>query len=234
MIIKRGFLVLILIGFAMMFSTFLNNYKPAAEPGRVAQYYLQQDSIEKLGSANVVTAVVVTYRGLDTLGEISILFLVASILGFFLTGTKRKQTVVKHPPSEILETASGILVPLTFLFGAYVFLNGHLTPGGGFQGGAIIASGAMLAMIAKPFAPFKHSVIAIVESLSGLTYVLIGALGLVLAGGFLDNNLLLPIGKVGHLLSGGAIPIIYSLVGLKVGTELSTMLIKMRDTEVEQ
>ncbi|MCK5808275.1 sodium:proton antiporter [bacterium] len=232
--IKKGFLVLLLAVFVVMFANFLGNYTPSTDPGKLANFYLAEDSIEKLGSANVVTAIVVTYRGLDTLGEVSVLFLVASILGFFLTGTKRKEDEVVHAPSELLKTASGILVPLTFLFGAYVFINGHLTPGGGFQGGAIIASGSLLAMLANPFGHFKHTIISVVESLSGVTYVLLGGLGMVLAAGFLDNNILLPIGKVGNLFSAGAIPLIYSLVGLKVGTELSAMLIKLRDTGVEQ
>ncbi len=234
MIIKKGFLVLVLIGFALMFANILRNYTPPERTTDLAQSYLSKGAIEKVGSANVVTAIVVTYRGLDTLGEVSVLFLVASIIGFFLKDSKRSTSEVKHEASELLRTAAGILIPLIFMFGAYIFINGHLTPGGGFQGGAVIASGAMLAMLAKPFEPLKHAAITLVESLSGVTYVLVGSLGLVLAGGFLDNRILLPTGPLGMLISAGAIPIIYSLVGLKVGSELSAMIEKMRDAEVEQ
>jgi multicomponent Na+:H+ antiporter subunit B len=62
-----------------------------------------------------------------------------------------------------------------------------------------------------------------IESLSGAFYVVIGVLGLVLAGGFLDNRFL-PLGQFGSLFSAGAIPIIYSLIGLKVGSELTGIL----------
>jgi multicomponent Na+:H+ antiporter subunit B len=68
----------------------------------------------------------------------------------------------------------------------------------------------------------------VIESLSGLFYVLIGLLGLVLAGGFLDNRIL-PLGNFGTLLSAGAIPLIYSLVGLKVGAELVGILHSLRE-----
>ena len=58
----------------------------------------------------------------------------------------------------------------------------------------------------------------------------VGVLGLFLAGGFLDNRIL-PIGELGSLFSAGAIPIIYSLIGLKVGAELSSMLVNLSETE---
>jgi multicomponent Na+:H+ antiporter subunit B len=65
------------------------------------------------------------------------------------------------------------------------------------------------------------------ESLSGFSYVLIGVLGIVLAGGFLDNRIM-PLGDFGTLFSAGAIPIIYIFVGLKVGSELSAVLDRFR------
>jgi multicomponent Na+:H+ antiporter subunit B len=67
-----------------------------------------------------------------------------------------------------------------------------------------------------------------VESLSGAAYVGIGILGIVLAAGFLDARLL-PLGEYGNLVSAGVIPVIYSLVGLKVGAELTGILDRMRN-----
>ena len=72
--------------------------------------------------------------------------------------------------------------------------------------------------------------ICTVESFAGVLYVGIGLLGLVLAGGFLDNRIL-PIGDLGQLISAGAIPLIYSLIGLKVGAEFSSMLASLSETE---
>jgi len=130
----------------------------------------------------------------------------------------------------LLTTGSYLLVPLILLLGAYVFINGHLTPGGGFQGGAIVASAILLMLLTDPLRHFSHQVITIIESISGLLFVSIGVLGLFLAGGFLDNRIL-PVGELGSLFSAGAIPIIYSLIGLKVGAEFSSMLVNLSETE---
>jgi multicomponent Na+:H+ antiporter subunit B len=140
------------------------------------------------------------------------------------------QEIPKEPPreaSELLGSGSMLLFPLLMLFGVYIFLHGHLTPGGGFQGGVVIASAMLLLMLARVSFHLNHLVISLVESLSGFFYVAIGVLGLVLAAGFLDNRIL-PLGEFGSLFSAGAIPIIYSLVGLKVGTELTNVLGTMR------
>ncbi len=61
-------------------------------------------------------------------------------------------------------------------------------------------------------------------------YVAIGLLGLVFAGGFLDNRVL-PIGILGHLVSAGVIPLIYSLIGLKGGSDFSLILAELKETE---
>ncbi len=87
----------------------------------------------------------------------------------------------------------------------------------------MIASGVLLLFLALPYAKLRHGLLSVLESLSGFGYVLVGILGLVLAGGFLDNRFL-PLGNYGDLLSAGAIPVIYIFIGLKVGTELSAVL----------
>ena len=81
-----------------------------------------------------------------------------------------------------------MLIPLIALLGAYVLANGHLTPGGGFQGGAILASGVLLVLLADPGRRFGHALIARIESVAGLAYVGLGLLGMLLAGGFLSYN----------------------------------------------
>jgi multicomponent Na+:H+ antiporter subunit B len=223
---------LVLIGIALMFFQIFETYHGNTSLNKTAAYYAANGP-DELGSANLVTSVVVTYRGLDTLGEVTILFLVASIIGFFLKVEKEAKTKREvRDGGEILQTASSVLVPIIFLFGAYVFVNGHLSPGGGFQGGAIIASGTLLIFLADPFKKLGHNIITIIESIAGFSYVVIGILGIFLAGGFLDNRIL-PLGEFGKLFSAGAIPVIYSLVGLKVGSELSAVLGKFNAVQEE-
>ena len=86
-------------------------------------------------------------------------------------------------------------------------MNGHLSAGGGFQGGAIIASGVMLLLLAKPATKLDHGFLSFTESLAGVLFVLVGIAGLIFAGGFLDNRVL-PLGQFGAFFSAGAIPLI--------------------------
>lgn len=228
----RKFVALLLLGgIAALFMGLLFTYEPDPELNTTARYYAERTAAD-IGAANIVTAIVVTYRGLDTLGEVTVLFLTAAIVGLVLARGRRRDHKERHlaPVGELLTTGSRFLAPLIILLGVYVFVNGHLTPGGGFQGGAIIASGVLLILLADPCRCLSHRIIDTVESVSGLFYVGIGLMGIVLAGGFLDNHLL-PIGKLGDLFSAGAIPLIYSLIGLKVGAEFSSILAHLSETE---
>jgi len=227
--IRRASVLLLLIGLAFIFARLLFGYTADSELNVTARYYADHTAND-IGASNIVTAIIVTYRGLDTLGEVTVLFLTASIIGLVLARSKRTVGRQRPAPGELLATGSRLLVPLILLLGAYVFINGHLTPGGGFQGGAIIASAALLLLLTDPLQNFSHRLIAIVESVSGLFFVSIGLLGIFVAGGFLDSRIL-PTGELGSIFSAGAIPIIYSFVGLKVGAEFTSMLANLAETE---
>ncbi|MBU1237274.1 MAG: Na(+)/H(+) antiporter subunit B [Gammaproteobacteria bacterium] len=229
--IRRAVVLALVLAMGAIFATLLAGYAPDGDLNLTARYYADRTAPD-IGSANIVTAIIVTYRGLDTLGEVTVLFLSATIVGLVLAGGRRRETAQRPPVpvGELLTTGSRFLVPLIMLLGVYVFVNGHLTPGGGFQGGAVVASGVLLMLLADPLKHFSHRLIAAVESVAGFAYVVIGVLGLVLAGGFLDNRIL-PLGELGALASAGAIPLIYSLVGLKVGAEFSSMLASLSETE---
>ncbi|MBU1238540.1 sodium:proton antiporter [Myxococcota bacterium] len=229
--VKKLVAIAILAGIAFMLYGLFASYTQKETLPKTSRYYAIKGP-DELGSANLVTSVVVTYRGLDTLGEVTILFTVASIIGFFLRSRTKREARAENPreTSEILHTGVAFLVPIIFVFGAYVFIGGHLSPGGGFQGGAIIASGTLLLFLAQPKTSGGHTLITFVESVSGIAYVGIGIAGIFLANGFLDNRIL-PVGEFGTIFSAGAIPIIYSLIGLKVGAELSAILYKLKDAK---
>lgn len=227
--IKRVIALVLLFAVGTLFTSLLVGYAPDSDLNQTARYYAERTAGD-VGAANIVTAIVVTYRGLDTLGEVTVLFISAAIVGLVLA--RGRPTNVpsqsRAPVGELLSTGSRALTPLILLLGVYVFVNGHLTPGGGFQGGAIIASGMLLLLLADPLKHFSHQLIALLESLSGLLFVGIGVLGVLLAGGFLDNRLL-PLGNLGELFSAGVIPVIYSLIGLKVGAEFASMLASLSE-----
>lgn len=227
--VKRLLAFALLAVLGGVFAALLLGYAPDTELNLTARYYAGRTAAD-LGAANIVTAIVVTYRGLDTLGEVTVLFLAAAIVGLVLADSKHGRSRVRPPVGELLSTGTRFLVPLILLLGVYVFVNGHLTPGGGFQGGAIIASAVLLMLLADPLRHFGHNLISAIESLAGLFYVAIGVAGLFFAGGFLDNRLLPP-GELGTLFSAGAIPVIYSLIGLKVGAEFASMLASLSETD---
>lgn len=231
--IRNFFIILIIAGLASVFASLFWSFGANDTLTPLATHYADYGAIE-VGAPNLVTAVVVTYRGLDTLGEVTILFLVAAIISFFLKTEKNAEdNKPLRESSEIILTASKLLMPVVMVLGIYVFINGHLTPGGGFQGGAIIATAFVLLLMANPRAHLNHKIVAAVESVSGMAFVVIGVLGILLAGGFLDNKIL-PLGRFGQLFSAGAIPLIYSFVGLKVGSELSNILSNFQAVQKEE
>ena len=217
---KRLFIMISIAGVALLFYDILVEFQGPTSLNPLAEHYVAEGP-QELGAANLVTSVVVTYRGLDTLGEVTVLFIAATGVAALLK--RRTHTTPKRAASELVRTGSHVLVSLIFLVGVYIFINGHLTPGGGFQGGAVIASGVLLAFLANPNQTLNHQLMSKIESISGLSYVAIGTLGLVFAGGFLDNRFL-GLGSFGMLFSAGAIPLIYMCIGLKVGAELSNVL----------
>lgn len=234
--LRNSLLAAIILVIGYMFYNVYSTYETRTELSGMAQHFASKGA-EEVGAANLVTAIIVTYRGFDTLGEVTILFLTASIISFFLKLKEEEAAseIDHRDTSELLVTASKLLIPIIFLFGIYVFMNGHLTPGGGFQGGAIIATGVALMILAKPNLRINQTVIHWVESISGVSFVLIGILGfLLMDGGFLSNKLFGDnLGEFGTLFSAGAIPIIYSFVGLKVGAEISNILNKYQKSQKE-
>lgn len=223
--IKRIFILLAILGLVLMFLPFLKNFDFHEELGDLSSQYVE-GSINDLNTQNVVTAVIVTYRGLDTLGEVTVLFLATAGIGLLLR--KKKTSIKSRESSELLQTGSQFLFVLIILAGVYIFTHGHLTPGGGFQGGVLITTAFLLLILADVNLKFNHTILLFVESFSGIFYVIIGLLGVLLIGmnSFLDPAIL-PLGNFGKLLSAGVIPVIYSLVGLKVGSELTTIIDKM-------
>lgn len=230
--IRNSLLILLIAGMAWILFQEFSAYQGGDTLNSTSEYYAKNAPTET-GAANLVTAIVVTYRGFDTLGEVTILFLTAAIIGFMLSLGKNTDRKPEQSTSELLETASNVLLPIIILVGVYIFINGHLTPGGGFQGGAVLASAIILWLMSVSGPKISHTLLEVTEAFSGFGFVILGVLGVFLAGGFLDNKIL-PLGTFGSLFSAGAIPVIYSLIGLKVGAELSKIIIVLNQTQGEE
>lgn len=223
---RKVFAILLLGIFGYYILSTVLNLDFGNKPFGVGKHYLES-TVEETGSVNAVTSIVVSYRGFDTLGEVTVLFLAATGLGAILYDKRGKKRELQHA-SLIVRVASQIIFPMIVLLGAYVFVHGHLTPGGGFQGGAIIATGVLLMMMSYRTFETNHKILSWIESLAGIAFASIGFTGLLLGKTFLEN--FLSKGTPNELISGGIIPIIYVAVGFKVGAELTTLLDNMLKT----
>ncbi len=182
----------------------------------------------EVGTANIVTSVLLAYRGLDTLGELTVLFVAATAAGLVL-GQRRSEESFEPEAGFILKTAADLLFPFLIILGIYIILHGHLTPGGGFQGGAILATAFFIPILASPTSSLNHRVSSTIEGLAGSAFIIIGLFALFSKGDFLTP--LFGTGEIGQLFSAGSLPLLYLAVGLKVGAELAGLLARLQETE---
>ncbi len=232
---RRGAAIVLIAFLGIIFATIAASYSQRSSLPELAAAYVDLVPRE-LGAPNVITGILLTYRAFDTLGEVAVLFMVAAGVGLLLGagGEERDEvqagirgSLKETPPTEIVQNGADILVPLIAIFAAYIVMHGHLGPGGGFQGGAVMASCVLLLLLAKPDYRIKLAHFSFIESLAGLLIVVVGIAGIILASGFLDNRVL-PLGEFGAFFSAGAIPVLSVLLGVKVGCELSVIIERFR------
>jgi multicomponent Na+:H+ antiporter subunit B len=234
---RRIFVVIAIVLFGLVFATLATSYTEQDSLRQLAEGYVQLVP-QKLGAPNVITGILLTYRAFDTLGEVAVLFMVGASIVLVLDAGRRPRAAAHspeelRPSSEIVQSGTQILSPLIAIFAAYIIMNGHLSAGGGFQGGAVIASCVLLMLLAYPHYQLNIEFLTITESVAGVLFVLVGIAGLIVAGGFLDNRIL-PLGQFGAFFSAGAIPVLSIVLGVKVGCELSVILDGFRPGPVEQ
>jgi len=218
---QQFFSMLFLIGLLFLLSI-LTGLLPFATPPMLIGQAIQQQAVDATGAANLVTSVVLGYRGIDTLGELSILFAASAAGGLVLGKTVRAKKAASENTGFILQAGTDLLFPLLLVAGLYIVLHGHLTPGGGFQGGVLLATAFFLPVLVRPGTSVSHKLLIVIEGLAGASFIAIGLLALYQGGEFLQP--FLDKGLTGQLLSAGTLPLLYLAVGLKVGAELAGLL----------
>jgi multicomponent Na+:H+ antiporter subunit B len=182
-------------------------------------------AVEERSATDVVTAVNFDYRGFDTLGEEFILFAAALVLVLLLRRLREEKAGPLadharrvHTTSAAVRLTCVALVGPTVLLAIYITTHGHLTPGGGFQGGVIAATGLLIVYLGSDYPTMRRlrprRLVATAEGVGAAGFVLIGLAGLIAAGAFLEN--FLPRGTPGELVSSGTIPLLSFSVGLEV------------------
>lgn len=227
-------------GLFAMFAAGLSGLHPAGYAAGLpaASYgdFVNSVTVPERHVTDAVAAVNFDIRGFDTLGEEYIMF--ASVLGVLLL-LRRQPDERNGPPIDkrkgrSIPAASDAVRILTIslagpmvLFGIYVVVHGQVTPGGGFQGGVILATAPLLIYLAGEFESLRKLaprwLVEISEAIGAGGYVLIGAAGLFASTAFLHN--LLPLGQAGDVFSGGTVALLNVTVGLEVAGGFIVLLL---------
>lgn len=200
-------LVVVLTGIALIYATFdMPHFADPQAPAHnhVAPRYIQ-DSAQETGIPNIVTSILASYRGFDTLGEVFVIFTagigVLALLGFMTGGSgsgPKKYGQFKDTASlrhhTVLHVISKILIPLILLYAFYIQFHGEYSPGGGFQAGVIFAVAFILyAMVYGLQAAYKiisPKALRLAMVSGVLLYASTGLASLFLGGNYLDYNVL--------------------------------------------
>ena len=201
-----------------------NANNPASN--EVVEKYIE-DGLQDTGAVNIVTGMILDYRAFDTFGESNVLFIATCAVLILLRNDKkdrrnaaeeRREQFYEPKDDSILQRITFLLFPIIVIFGIYVILNGHISPGGGFSGGAIIGAGLILYANAFGFEKlnrfFTEKTYKTV-SFSALTfYCLAKSYSFFTGANHLESGI--PLGTAGAILSSGLILPLNICVGLVV------------------
>lgn len=182
-------------------------------------------------TANVISSINFDQRGLDTLGEESIFLASVMVITVLLRPaadeTEQRELSTGRPlDSTVL--GGLLLLPVTLILGLDVITHGHLTPGGGFQGGVILGSGIHLLYVAgtyrllertRPVRPFEWT-----EAIGAGAFACLGISGVLLGVSFLAN--VIRQGSFGTLFSAGTVPVLNGVVGIEVASGVVVLISK--------
>lgn len=178
---------------------------------------------------NAVSSVNFDQRGLDTLGEETILL--ASVLGAAVLLRPSRRETRREPPDvgrvlPATRLAGYLVLPAALLLGLDVVVHGHLTPGGGFQGGVVLATGLHLVYVAGSYPALRRlrpvTWYEYAEASGAGAFALIGVAGLLASGSFLAN--VLPLGQFQQLFSSGTVLALSVATGCEVAAGVVVLL----------
>ena len=228
--------VVICLGIIWMLLQTAAYLPPFGNPGNpanneVSRRYIEQ-GMQETGAVNIVAGMILDYRAFDTLGESNVLFIAACSVLILLRISSEKHggdavaqleaeadDRMYEPKNDlILQRIASFLVPLILLFGVYIIMNGHISPGGGFSGGAVMGAGLILYLNAFGFKKterfFTFKTFKVV-SLCALSFYAVSKAYSFFTGANHLSSFITP-GTPGRLFSAGLIPYLNIAVGLVV------------------
>ena len=199
----------------------------------VSRRYLEQGA-EETGAVNAVTGLILDYRAFDTLGESAVLFAAAASVILLLNRPDRRTRTFRGP-DQLTNLLGRPLLPVILLFGVYVILNGHLSPGGGFSGGAVLGGGLILASLVlgeermEELLPSRRT--THLTALCLLAYAVMKGYSFFTGGNHVGPDV--PKGNPGDLFSGGLILPLNICVGIIVACTMYTFYTLFLEGEEE-
>ena len=187
----------------------------------VSRRYLEQGA-EETGAVNAVTGLILDYRAFDTLGESAVLFAAAASVILLLNRPDRRTRTFRGP-DQLTNLLGRPLLPVILLFGVYVILNGHLSPGGGFSGGAVLGGGM------EELLPSRRT--TRLTALCLLAYAVMKGYSFFTGGNHVGPDV--PKGNPGDLFSGGLILPLNICVGIIVACTMYTFYTLFLEGEEE-
>jgi multicomponent Na+:H+ antiporter subunit B len=180
-------------------------------------------------TANAVSSVNFDQRSFDTLGEELILLASIAGAGALLRPRSDERERLDSPGGYVLSPIrllTYVLFPVTTLIGIDVVIHGHVTPGGGFQGGIVLATGLHLLYVGGTFESLERlrplETFKIGEAIGAGAFMTTGLAALFSGVAFLSN--VLPFGSFAALLSGGTVPVLSIAVGIEVASSTVVLL----------
>lgn len=221
-------------------------YMPDADEDLASYGLILADlAVEERNSLNTLSGVLFDLRVLDTLGELLVLYTASAGLHIILRKVSGERLRDKplmarrdRPDVEVSDTIRTLCLSLTApiaIYGIYICIRGHLTIGGGFQGGVIIASALFLLYLSGYFKIQEKiandDIMDLAEVICIGGVLLIGLSGLFLTGSLFANYL--PMGDSGELFSAGVIPILSILVGFEAAAAIVLIVSHMKSQLLE-
>jgi multicomponent Na+:H+ antiporter subunit B len=188
-------------------------------------------------TANVVSSVNFDLRAIDTFGEETIL--IAAVVGTTALLRPAKEETRRRIPGAGRTLGSTrlvgyLLLPVTMVIGLDVVIHGHLTPGGGFQGGVVLATALHLLYVAGSYPALDRArpleIVEILDGIGAATFASVGIAGIAFAGSFLTN--IMSFGSFGQLFSAGTVPVLNVAVGVEVFAGVVAILAKFLEQDI--
>lgn len=225
-ILAALFCILMLLGLLLCVSYLPETGSPdTIRSNEVVDRYIEE-GLSETGAVNIVSGMILTYRAFDTFGETNVLFIATCCVMIMLMLDEKllekaeENSDSRFEPKDdlILKTIASLLCPVILIFAIYIMLNGHLSPGGGFSGGAVLGAGMILYVNAFGFKKtqkfFNEQVYKVAKITALCMYGLIGSYFYITGANGIANHI--PLGIPGHILSSGIILPINVAVGLEV------------------